>query len=91
MKFKEGDRVEFINEETLVQGVVSEIFGVNNNYYVVAIDHATYTDECVRNLSLDSKVRGWLWETPNQELFARAWLDGYEVEQEPRRGFVSGH
>lgn len=48
----------------------------------VAIDYEVYTNELVKELSLDSRVRGWLWETSNQELFARAWLDGYEVEQE---------
>ena len=26
----------------------------------------------------------WIKKTSNQELFARAWLDGYEVEQEKR-------
>ncbi|EAF0215965.1 DUF1642 domain-containing protein, partial [Listeria monocytogenes] len=37
----------------------------------------------VKELSLDRKMRGWLWETSNQELFARAWMGEYEVEQEP--------
>ncbi|EAE7506735.1 DUF1642 domain-containing protein, partial [Listeria monocytogenes] len=49
----------------------------------VAIDYETYTDECVKELSLDKTMCGWLWETSNQELFARAWMDGYEIEQEP--------
>lgn len=26
----------------------------------------------------------WLMDAENQELFARAWVDGYEVEEEPR-------
>ncbi|EAD7196930.1 DUF1642 domain-containing protein [Listeria monocytogenes] len=50
----------------------------------VAIDYEVYTNELVKELSLDIKMRGWLGEASNQELFARAWLDGYEVEQEPR-------
>ncbi|WP_238600282.1 DUF1642 domain-containing protein [Listeria monocytogenes] len=49
----------------------------------VAIDYETYTDECVKELSLDKTMCGWLWETSNQELLARAWMDGYEIEQEP--------
>ncbi|EAC5497474.1 DUF1642 domain-containing protein [Listeria monocytogenes] len=49
----------------------------------VAIDYETYTDECVKELSLDKTMCGWLWETSNQELFARAWMDGYVVEEEP--------
>ncbi|HHR2028871.1 TPA: DUF1642 domain-containing protein [Listeria monocytogenes] len=49
----------------------------------VAIDYEVYTDELVKELSLDRKMRWWLWETSNQELFARAWMGEYEVEQEP--------
>lgn len=32
----------------------------------------------------ERKVHEWLEVKHNQELFARAWLDGYEVEQEKR-------
>ncbi|WP_338650137.1 DUF1642 domain-containing protein [Listeria seeligeri] len=49
----------------------------------VAIDYEVYTEALIKELSLDRKMRGWLWEASNQEFFARAWLDGYEVEQEP--------
>lgn len=48
-----------------------------------AINYDTYSDETIRNLSLDRKMRGWLWESKNQETFARAWLNGYEIEKEP--------
>ncbi|MFS9141239.1 DUF1642 domain-containing protein [Streptococcus infantis] len=30
------------------------------------------------------EIREWLEDKNNQELFARAWLDGYEVEEEKR-------
>ncbi|WP_207577831.1 DUF1642 domain-containing protein [Listeria seeligeri] len=130
MKFKEGDKVQFIREGSLIDGVVMgsdninheiiykvglnglknsvvyfnegtlispaslpiipqfiadaiEVFREKEYDLAVAIDYEACTDECVRDMSLDSKVRGWLWETSNQELFARAWLDGYEVEQGP--------
>ncbi|HFK0554495.1 TPA: DUF1642 domain-containing protein, partial [Listeria monocytogenes] len=46
----------------------------------VAIDYEVYTEALIKELSLDIKMRGWLWDSPNQELFARAWMDGYEVE-----------
>ncbi|EAF2090126.1 DUF1642 domain-containing protein [Listeria monocytogenes] len=129
MKFKEGDKVQFIREGSLIDGVVMgsdninheiiykvglnglknsvvyfnegalispaplpiipqfiadaiEVFREKEYDLAVAIDYEACTDECVRDMSLDSKVRGWLWETSNQELFARAWLDGYEVEKE---------
>lgn len=32
--------------------------------------------------SMSDRVAEWYWD--NSELFARAWLDGYEVEQEKR-------
>ncbi|NVT47824.1 DUF1642 domain-containing protein [Listeria monocytogenes] len=127
MQFKEGDKVQFIREGSLIDGVVKEfkdcspdmwyliddkckdswIFGGHlilltplpiipqfvadaidtfkdeGDSLAVAIDYEVYTNELVKELSLDSRVRGWLWEASNQELFARAWMDGYEVEQEP--------
>ena len=32
--------------------------------------------------SMSDRVAEWYWD--NSELFARAWLDGYEVEKEPK-------
>lgn len=34
--------------------------------------------------NLSDKCIDWLYNTNNQEIFARAWLDGYEVEKEKR-------
>ena len=31
-----------------------------------------------------SKLKGYFESENNQEIFARAWLDGYEVEEEPK-------
>lgn len=31
-----------------------------------------------------NEIREWLENKDNQETFARAWLDGYEVEKEPK-------
>lgn len=39
------------------------------------------SDECV----------GWLFEADNQDIFARAWLDGYDVEQEKRYVVTDGN
>ncbi|HFH9946331.1 TPA: DUF1642 domain-containing protein [Streptococcus suis] len=43
----------------------------------------------MKHINLPDKVDAWFLETgqdeftyPNQDIFARAWLDGYEVEQE---------
>ncbi|HAB9652883.1 TPA: DUF1642 domain-containing protein [Listeria monocytogenes] len=127
MKFKEGDKVQFIREGSMVEGVVKEVkdcspdmwyliddkckdswifgghlilltllpvipkfaadaintFKDEGDSLAVAIDYEVYTEALIKELSLDIKMRGWLWETSNQELFARAWMDGYEVEQEP--------
>ncbi|EBD1549903.1 DUF1642 domain-containing protein [Listeria monocytogenes] len=127
MKFKKGDKVQFIREGSMVEGVVKEVkdcspdmwyliddkckdswifgghlilltllpvipkfaadaintFKDEGDSLAVAIDYEVYTEALIKELSLDIKMRGWLWETSNQELFARAWMDGYEVEQEP--------
>ncbi|EKM3357806.1 DUF1642 domain-containing protein [Listeria monocytogenes] len=127
MKVKKGDKVQFIREGSMVEGVVKEVkdcspdmwyliddkckdswifgghlilltplpvipklaadaintFKENEYDLAVAINYETYTDELVKELSLDRKMRGWLWETSNQELFARAWIEGYEIEKEP--------
>ncbi|EPC3285141.1 DUF1642 domain-containing protein, partial [Listeria monocytogenes] len=118
MRFKEGDKVQFIREGSMVEGVVKEVkdcspdmwyliddkckdcwifgghlilltplpvipqfvadaidtFKDEGDSLAVAIDYEVYTDELVKELSLDRKMRGWLWETSNQELFARAWM-----------------
>lgn len=34
--------------------------------------------------NLSDKCIDWLYNANNQEIFARAWLDGYEVEKEKR-------
>ena len=49
----------------------------------ITLAHALYHSEEAKNKS----VYRWLFEdedSDNQELFARAWLDGYEVEKEKR-------
>ena len=38
----------------------------------------------MRVFEKDDDVEKWLQWSENQELFARAWLDGYEVEEEKR-------
>lgn len=127
MKFNKGDKVQFIREGSLIDGVVKEFkdcspdmwyliddkckdswifeghlilltplpiipqfvadaidtFQDEGDSLAVAIDYEVYTEALIKELSLDIKMRGWLWETSNQELFARAWLGEYEVEQEP--------
>ncbi|EIM4495820.1 DUF1642 domain-containing protein [Listeria monocytogenes] len=37
----------------------------------------------VKEYSVDIRIKDWLSLPSNQELFARAWMDGYEVEKEP--------
>ena len=47
----------------------------------ITLAHALYHSEEAKNKS----VSRWLFEDlDNQETFARAWLDGYEVEEEKR-------
>ncbi|ENM8309939.1 DUF1642 domain-containing protein [Listeria monocytogenes] len=121
MKFREGDKVEFIYLGELKQGVVTEIRASNFEIsYQVKMEFmgtlwvterdlvapapvlkvpqfvADWISHCKQKvydlfLSMDYEdsdmsyeMHNWLtFSDENQELFARAWLDGYEVEKEP--------
>lgn len=121
MRFKKGDKVEFIYGGTLTQGVVNEIRATNHDisYQIVYFGGekkiwfaerellspapvlkvpqfvADWISRCKQKgydlfLSMDYEdsdmsyeMHNWLtFSDENQELFARAWLDGYEVEKE---------
>ena len=45
------------------------------NYHIFGAIQATESDDMIDD---------WMWCDDNMEIFARAWLDGYEVEQEKR-------
>lgn len=54
-------------------------------------DHIEHAKEIGRDLqdamnssSIHEEVDEWLYTDNNMELFARAWLDGYEVDKEPK-------
>ncbi|EAD0728024.1 DUF1642 domain-containing protein [Listeria monocytogenes] len=122
MRFKKGDKVEFIYGGTLTQGVVNEIRATNHDisYQIVyfggekkiwfaerellspapvlkvpkfVADWISRRRQegynLIRSISYENndmpdEMYEWLTSTAdNQELFARAWLDGYEVEKEP--------
>ncbi|EAF3633066.1 DUF1642 domain-containing protein [Listeria monocytogenes] len=122
MKFREGDKVEFIYLGELKQGVVTEIEETENaiSYQIKYSGEMgmTWLDErdllspapvlkvpqfvadwisrrrqegynliwsiSYENNDMPDEMYEWLTSTAdNQELFARAWLDGYEVEKEP--------
>ncbi|EDO1181354.1 DUF1642 domain-containing protein [Listeria innocua] len=122
MRFKKGDKVEFIYGGTLTQGVVNEIRATNHDIsYQIKYSGdmgMTWLDErdliapapvlkvpqfvadwirhCKQKgydlfLSMDYEdsdmsyeMYNWLtFSDENQEIFARAWMDGYEVEKEP--------
>ncbi|EDH0861483.1 DUF1642 domain-containing protein [Listeria monocytogenes] len=122
MRFKKGDKVEFIYGGTLKQGVVNEIRATNHDisYQIVYFGGekkiwfaerellspapglkvpqfvADWISRCKQKgydlfLSIDYddsdmpyEMYNWLtFSDENQEILARAWLDGYEVEKEP--------
>ncbi|EAC8033020.1 DUF1642 domain-containing protein [Listeria monocytogenes] len=122
MKFREGDKVEFIWSGKLIQGVVTEIEETKNAIsYQIKYSGAmgmTWLDEkeliaptpvlkvpqfaddwinhceqreydlaCLldyEDSDMSAEMYEWLISSAdNQELLARAWLDGYEVEKEP--------
>ena len=52
-------------------------------HFVVNLSFALQPIAWEKN-NLSDKCINWLMDANNQELFARAWLDGYEVEEEKR-------
>lgn len=53
------------------------------NYHIFGAIQATESDD---------KLDDWIWSDDNMEVFARAWLDGYEIEKEKRYQVkVKGH
>lgn len=121
MRFKEGDKVEFIYLGELKQGVVTEIRASNFDIsYQVKMEFmgtlwftenelvapapvvelkrfaADWLNHCKQreydlaclldyeDSDMSAEMYEWLISSAdNQELLARAWLDGYEVEKEP--------
>lgn len=121
MKFREGDKVEFIYLGELKQGVVTEIRASNFDIsYQVKMEFmgtlwftenelvapapvvelkrfaADWLNHCKQreydlaclldyeDSDMSAEMYEWLISSAdNQELLARAWLDGYEVEKEP--------
>ncbi|HFK6404227.1 TPA: DUF1642 domain-containing protein [Listeria monocytogenes] len=122
MQFKEGDKVQFIREGSMVEGVVKEFKDCSPDmWYLIddkckdswifeghlipltplpiipqfVADWIEYCEKYYWELSealrpaykdnhMHREVMDWFEDCrENQELFARAWLDGYEVEKEP--------
>ncbi|WP_270996571.1 DUF1642 domain-containing protein [Listeria seeligeri] len=120
MKFNKGDKVQFIREGSLIDGVVKEFKDCSPDMWYLIDDKckdswifeghlipltplpvipqfvADWIEKKKENgddllVALDKNwqgmkdsVRDWFdAEKERYELFARAWLDGYEVEQEP--------
>ncbi|EAG5473467.1 DUF1642 domain-containing protein [Listeria monocytogenes] len=122
MRFKKGDKVEFIWSGKLKQGVVTEIEETKNaiSYQIkysgdmgmTWLDErdliapapvlkvpqfvADWVSHCKQkrydlfwsmdydDSDMPYEMYNWLtFSDENQEIFARAWLDGYEVKKEP--------
>ncbi|EAD5537093.1 TPA: DUF1642 domain-containing protein [Listeria monocytogenes] len=121
MRFREGDKVEFIWSGKLKQGVVTEIEETKNaiSYQIKysgdmgmtwlderdlvapapVLKVPQFADDWIKHCKqseydlaclldyedsdMSAEMYEWLISSAdNQELLARAWLDGYEVEQE---------
>ncbi|EAF8807733.1 DUF1642 domain-containing protein [Listeria monocytogenes] len=121
MRFKEGDKVQFIANNELIIGTIKR---VNNDVGLVDLkvsdlswffrkledvvkvkepeliavprfaddwinhcEQREYDLACLLdygNAGMPDEMYGWLISSAdNQELLARAWMDGYEVEKEP--------
>ena len=87
-------RISNFCETVSVNKVIQELEQLTEPQKVrVPLFVADWIEECKENniISLSGafeyakeEVDTWLSDWTNQEIFARAWLDGYEVEQEKR-------
>ncbi|EAG2735460.1 DUF1642 domain-containing protein [Listeria monocytogenes] len=123
MRFREGDKVEFIWSGKLKQGVVTEIEETKNaiSYQIKysgdmgmtwlderdlvapapVLKVPQFADDWIKHCKqreydlaclldyedsdMSAEMNDWLClEESNQWLLARAWMDGYEVEKEPK-------
>ncbi|MBC1478052.1 DUF1642 domain-containing protein [Listeria welshimeri] len=122
MRFKEGDKVEFIYKNKKSAGEINGVYPGTQEVSIKQSDSPVdllFSDKAVvkveeqerivvpqfvadwisrrrqegynliwsisyENNDMPDEMYEWLTSTAdNQELFARAWLDGYEVEKEP--------
>lgn len=59
-------------------------------YFAVSLSFALQPSAWEANRLSDECIE-WLTDAENQDLFARAWLDGYDVEQEKRYVVTDGN
>jgi len=84
-----GNKTKYIEKNTAIELVsrLDETQKVTIPQFV-----ADWIEECEEKektllnslLYTPEGVNSWMGNSDNQELFARAWLDGYEVEEEPK-------
>ena len=87
------ERISNFAETVEIKSVIEKLKQLEEPETQVPQFVADWIEECKENniISLSGafeyakeKVDTWLSDWTNQEIFARAWLDGYEVEQEKR-------
>lgn len=86
-----GNKVEYIEIDAAIELVskLDEPEKVKVPQFVA--EHIEWTKEedfhllgAMSRENFDKKLEDWFYTDDNMELFARAWLDGYEVEKEPK-------
>lgn len=86
-----GNKTQYVEKDTVVK-LISELDEpekVKVPQFVA--EHIEWTKEedfhllgAMNREDFDKKLEDWFYTDDNMELFARAWLDGYEVEKEKR-------
>lgn len=75
-------------EQGKLQGTVEREKVVIPQFVAEHIKHAKEIgrdlQDAMNSSSIHKEVDEWLYTDNNMELFARAWLDGYEIEKEPK-------
>ena len=85
---KLADVMQIVNQiyepkKPVVQQFVADWIDVCKEKLAVGL-YIALNPDFVKQYSKSNELIAWVRKYKNQELFARAWLDGYEVEKEKR-------
>lgn len=83
-QLKDADKIrQELNKPTVPQFIADWIKKCKTFEHLISLSFALNPISWKENRLSDECI-DWLKSTSNQEVFARSWLDGYEVEKEPK-------
>ena len=89
-----GNKTKYVEKDTVIK-LISELDEPQKvkipQFVADLLEFAKLNDwdledvfEDVRDEYSDTEISKWFYQKKNMDILARAWLDGYEVEKEPK-------